>query len=104
MSSNTVTEPMPIPFIPLEPGEKNIVQSVLMYTNWISIILSLFTLVTYATFKRDFPRSMPLWLSFSALLLHFFLLLGPMGGFSFLESQTGLCIFQGKSVYYLLTF
>lgn len=115
---SSIREPAPIPFIPLEPEQKNIVKSVLMYTNWVSIVLCLFTLVTYATFKRDFPRSMPLWyvilhhhllklggglgrdplsfrLSFSALLLHFFLLLGPMGGFSFLDGKTGLCIFQG---------
>eukprot|EP01126_Amoeba_proteus_P043990 TRINITY_DN4864_c0_g4_i4.p1 TRINITY_DN4864_c0_g4~~TRINITY_DN4864_c0_g4_i4.p1 ORF type:complete len:106 (-),score=0.30 TRINITY_DN4864_c0_g4_i4:27-344(-) len=90
-----------IPFAPLAPSEVHSVQTVLTYLNSIGFVLALLTLTTHLIFKlTDFPRSMPLWLAFSAILIHIFLLLGPLVGFEQLRDQSvsknrAFCLIQG---------
>eukprot|EP01127_Copromyxa_protea_P012663 TRINITY_DN3320_c0_g1_i1.p1 TRINITY_DN3320_c0_g1~~TRINITY_DN3320_c0_g1_i1.p1 ORF type:complete len:345 (+),score=24.36 TRINITY_DN3320_c0_g1_i1:20-1054(+) len=94
MESPSPDYPPAIPF-----ADVTSIHRALEYTNWVSIALSLFTLITYTIFKRDFPRSMPLWLSCSAVCMHGFFLLGPLSAFKTFESG-GWCAFQGIGIHF----
>jgi len=65
---------------PFSPREVNAIQVIMQILNMLSILVALWVVVTYLLFKRDFPKSMPLFFGISALMLHIFLFIGSVAG------------------------
>jgi len=89
-----------IPFTDLKPSEQLIVHYVLLHLNWLAIVLCALTIGTFVLFQPEFPRSMPLWLAVSCVVLHSVLLIGPISNYSFTQpgAEQFLCYFQGAMI------
>jgi hypothetical protein len=78
--------------------EINALEITLKVLNWLSVVTSLFVVITYILFKRKYPTSMALYFSIGSCILPIFILLGVNIGLEKVFENRALCNLQGRKV------